>query len=163
MYEIVKDMRIADAAMTGGWELALSKIASGEMDAFAFRKGIEVYASQIVSELLAARIEGADDRPGAKCPRCGGRVVFFPKVAKCRNAECGLTVFRTVAKKELSDAQLTELLTKGRTGTIKGFTKTNGETFDAAVTLDGEYKAVFDFGPRKAGKGGKPGGPKSRK
>ncbi|BCG54368.1 type IA DNA topoisomerase [Alistipes indistinctus] len=163
VYEIVKDMRIADAAMTGGWELALSKIASGEMDAFAFRKGIEVYASQIVSELLAARIEGADDRPGAKCPRCGGRVVFFPKVAKCQNAECGLTVFRTVAKKELSDAQLTELLTKGRTGTIKGFAKTNGETFDAAVTLDGEYKAVFDFGPRKAGKGGKPGGPKSRK
>lgn len=52
MYGIVKDMRIADAAMTGGWELALAKIATGEMNAFTFRKGIEVYASQITSELL---------------------------------------------------------------------------------------------------------------
>lgn len=52
VYGIVKDMRIADAAMTGGWELALAKIATGEMNAFTFRKGIEVYASQITSELL---------------------------------------------------------------------------------------------------------------
>lgn len=34
VYGIVKDMRIADAAMTGGWELALAKIATGEMNAF---------------------------------------------------------------------------------------------------------------------------------
>lgn len=56
VYGIVKDMRIADAAMTGGWELALAKIATGEMNAFTFRKGIEVYASQITSELLRAQV-----------------------------------------------------------------------------------------------------------
>ena len=30
---LVRDKKIADVAMTGGWELALSKIATGEMDA----------------------------------------------------------------------------------------------------------------------------------
>lgn len=149
VYGIVKEMRIADAAMTGGWELALSKIATAEMNAFTFRKGIEVYTSQIVSELLKAQVGAVASRSGAKCPRCGSTVFFYPKIAKCQNKECGLTVFRTVAKKELSDAQLTNLLTKGRTGTIQGFRKADGTTFDAAVTFDEEYKAVFDFGQRK--------------
>ena len=49
-------------------------------------------------------------------------------------------------------------MTKGKTSVIKGFTKSNGETFEAALTLDKEYKTVFDFAPRnkpKAGKGNK--------
>lgn len=155
VYGVVREMKIADAAMTGGWELALAKIATREMDAFTFRQGIEVYASQITSELLKAQIASFADRPGAVCPRCGGRVTFYPKVAKCGNPDCGLTVFRTIAKKELTDTQLEALFTKGRTPQIKGFTKKDGNKFDASVVLDGEYRAAFDFGPRKPGGKGK--------
>ena len=36
VYAVVRDKKIADVAMTGGWELALSKIATGEMDAPTF-------------------------------------------------------------------------------------------------------------------------------
>ncbi|MCM1151653.1 MAG: DNA topoisomerase [Alistipes sp.] len=157
VYGIVKDKKIADVAMTGGWELALAKIATGEMDAFTFHRGIEVYAAQIAKELLAVKVEGAA-RPGAICPRCGKEAVFYLKVAKCRNPDCGLTVWRTVARKQLTDAQLAELLTKGRTSVIKGFSKNNGDKFDAAVMLDKEYKTVFDFAPRnnpKRGQGNK--------
>ncbi|WP_304948030.1 topoisomerase C-terminal repeat-containing protein, partial [uncultured Alistipes sp.] len=93
------------------------------------------------------KIESAA-RHDAVCPRCGEAMTFYPKVAKCRNAGCGLTVWRTVARKELTDAQLTDLVTKGRTSVIKGFTKSSGETFEAAVILDKEYKTVFDFAPR---------------
>ena len=39
-------------------------------------------------------------------------------------------------------------MTNGKTSVIKGFTKSNGETFEAALTLDKEYKTVFDFAPR---------------
>lgn len=158
VYEIVKDKKIADVAMTGGWELALSKIASGEMDAFTFHQGIEVFTAQIASELLTAQIEGGGRRAGATCPRCGQPVVFYPKVAKCQNPDCALTVFRSMARKELSDGQLADLFNKGKTGLIKGFQKSAGGTFDAAVTFDPEFKTVFDFPknkPGKAGKGGK--------
>ena len=137
VYGIVKDKKIADVAMTGGWELALSKIATGEMDATTFHCGIEVYAAQIAKELLEVKIESAA-RHDAVCPRCGKQVVFYPKVAKCQNADCGLTVWRTVARKELTDAQLADLVTKGKTSVIKGFTKSSGETFEAALTLDKE-------------------------
>lgn len=158
VYRIVKDKKIADVAMTGGWELALAKIATAEMDAFTFHRSIEVYAAQIAKELLAVKVENTPERGGAVCPRCGKQVVFYPKVAKCRNADCGLTVWRTIARKELTDAQLADLMTKGKTSVIKGFTKSNGETFEAAFTLDKEYKTVFDFAPRnkpKTGKGNK--------
>ena len=158
VYGIVKDKKIADVAMTGGWELALAKIATAEMDAFTFHRGIEVYAAQIAKELLAVKIENTPERGGAVCPRCGKQVVFYPKVAKCRNADCGLTVWRTIARKELTDAQLADLVIKGKTSVIKGFTKSSGETFEAALTLDKEYKTVFDFAPRnkpKTGKGNK--------
>lgn len=125
MYAVVRDKKIADVAMTGGWELALSKIATGEMDAPTFHRGIEVFTSQIAKELLEARIDGAES--DTACPRCGRPVVFYPKLAKCQNPDCGLTVWRTVGRKELTDKQLAELLTKGKTGTIRGFVKTAAE------------------------------------
>ena len=157
VYEAVREKKIADVAMTGSWELALSKIAAGEMDAFTFRQGIEVYASQITKELLAAAIARTDERATAKCPRCGQPVVFYPKVAKCQNPDCGLMVFRTIARKELTDAQLTDLLGKGKTAVIKGFTGSGGKPFDAAVKFDADYKTAFDFPPRKQVKQGRGG------
>ena len=84
----------------------LSKIATGEMDAPTFHRGIEVFASQIAKELLEARIDGAES--DTACPRCGRPVVFYPKLAKCQNPDCGLTVWRTVGRKELTDKQLAE-------------------------------------------------------
>lgn len=149
VYEVVKDKKIADVALTGSWELALSKIASGEMDAFSFHQGIEVFTAQITSELLTAKIENTGNKAGASCPRCNNPVVFYPKVVKCQNADCALTVFRNIAQKELSDNQLSDLFIKGKTGLIKGFKKAAGGTFDAAVTFDAEYKTVFAFPPKK--------------
>ena len=154
VYAVVRDKKIADVAMTGGWELALSKIATGEMDAPTFHRGIEVFATQIAKELLEAEIEGTE-RGGAACPRCGRPVVFYPKLAKCQNPDCGLAVWRTVARKELTDGQLSELLTKGKTGTIRGFAKSGGGTFDAALALDDQFKTSFVFEPRNTPKQGK--------
>lgn len=153
VYAVVRDKKIADVAMTGGWELALSKIATGEMDAPTFHRGIEVFTSQIAKELLEARIDGAES--DTACPRCGRPVVFYPKLAKCQNPNCGLTVWRTVARKELTDKQLAELLTKGKTGTIRGFVKNGGGTFDAALTLDDQFKTSFVFEPRDTPRQGK--------
>lgn len=158
VYLAVRQKKIADVAMTGSWEHALSKIGKGEMDADTFHRSIEVYASQITSELLDMTFERKEQRQNCPCPKCGsGSVIFYPKVAKCNNENCGLTVFRSIAKKELSDTQLMSLLMNSKTAVIKGFisSKTGG-TFDAAVTFDTDYKTVFEF-EKKKGKGGKKG------
>lgn len=102
VYRIVKDKKIADAEMTGMWETALAKIEAGCMDADTFRKGIEVYAAQITAELLSVQlsIAGGETCP---CPKCGsGRILFYPKVAKCSNVDCTLTIFRNKCDKQLT-------------------------------------------------------------
>lgn len=152
VYNIVADKRIADVALTGGWELALAKIATGEMNAFTFKHGIEVFATQITSELLKVQIQGSAP---ASCPKCGAPMAFYPKVARCLNVECQLVIFRTMAGKELSDEQLKTLIEKGRTGVIKGFRKKDGDLFEASVALNADFKTEFAFDdPKQARKPG---------
>ncbi len=62
-------------------------------------------------------------------------------------------MFRNKSGKNLTDGQLKDLLTKGKTGTIKGFKSKENKLFDAAVVFDAEYKTVFSF-PPKTGKTG---------
>jgi DNA topoisomerase-3 len=146
VYLAVRDKKIADVSMTGEWESALNKIATGNMDADTFHRGIEVYAAQITAELLETKIEGGNKRETCSCPKCkSGQVTLYQKVAKCNNEDCGLTVFRNKSSKDLTDGQLIDLLTKGKTGVIKGFKSKEGKSFDAAVAFDNEYKVIFQF------------------
>jgi predicted nuclease of restriction endonuclease-like (RecB) superfamily len=45
----------------------------------------------------------------------------------------------------LSDKQITDLLTKGKTGIIKGFKNKGGKSFDTALKFDADYQVFFDF------------------
>lgn len=158
VYHIVKDKRIADVEMTGQWESALAKIESGEMNPDTFRKGIEVYAAQITGELLQVQVSVADGER-IPCPKCqSGRILFYPKVAKCSNVDCPLTVFRSKGEKTLTDSQITDLVTKGKTSLIKGFKSKEGKSFDACVTFDKDFRTVYEFPPRTGKAKGKGGG-----
>ena len=151
VYRIVKDKKIADVEMTGMWETALAKIEAGGMDANTFRKGIEVYAGQITAELLSVHLSIAGEET-CPCPKCGnGRILFYPKVAKCSNVDCTLTIFRNKCDKQLTDKQIVELVTKRKTGLIKGFKGKNGKSFDASLVLDEQFNVAFSF-PEKKGK-----------
>lgn len=155
VYSTVKGKKIADVEMTGQWETALARIETGEMDAATFRKGIEVYAAQITEELLQVQVSVADGER-IPCPKChSGRILFYPKVAKCSNVDCGLTVFRSKGEKTLTDSQITDLVTKGKTSLIKGFKNRDGKAFDAHVTFDKDFRTVYDFPPKPKGKGGR--------
>ena len=136
VYRIVKDKKIADVEMTGMWETALAKIEAGSMDADTFRKGIEVYAAQITAELLSVQLSFASGET-CPCPKCGsGRILFYPKVAKCSNVDCTLTIFRSKCDKQLTDKQIVELVMKRKTGLIKGYGF--GLLFPSGSRLGGE-------------------------
>jgi DNA topoisomerase-3 len=149
IYETVKDKRIADVAMTGSWENALAQIEKGEMQPETFSKAIEVYTRQITAELLDTKIVTSDEN-ACLCPKCKtAHVRFYPKVAKCTDANCGLVVFRNISEKQLSDSQITDLLTKGKTAVIKGFKSKAGKAFDAVLKFDENYRITFDFPEKK--------------
>ncbi|SJZ31602.1 type IA DNA topoisomerase [Porphyromonas cangingivalis] len=151
VYDIVRDKKIADVEMTGMWENALSKIESGEMNPDTFHKSTEVHASQITSELLGVQLT-LSTQQDLTCPKCGtGRFLLYPKVAKCDNADCGLVIFRNKSDKQLTDKQITELVTIKKTGMIKGFKSKAGKPFDASLAFDDQFNVVFVF-PEKKGK-----------
>jgi DNA topoisomerase-3 len=146
LYSVVKDMRIADVEMTGEWELSLTRIESGEMQAETFRKGIEAYTSQITSELLTCDKLFTHKETECLCPKCQtGTMQFFGKVVRCNNPSCVFPVFRQIAGKTMTDKDLLELLTTGKTGVIKGFNSKQGKPFNAVVTFDEEFHTKFIF------------------
>lgn len=146
VYSIVKDKKIADVAMTGNWESALAKIETGEMDADTFHREIEVYTAQITTELLNTTVSIASATDGPLCPKCKkGHVLFYNKIARCSNVDCGLKVFRNVCNKELTDKQITELLVKGKTAVIKGMKGKSGKPFDASLAFDAQFNVTFAF------------------
>ena len=54
-------------------------------------------------------------------------------------------MWKKIASKKLTEKQIQTLISKGKTGLIKGFKSRKGSKFDARLKLDEGWKAVFDF------------------
>ena len=145
VYEIVKDKRIANAEMTGSWELALAAIEAGKMPSDKFSQGINSYVSTICEELLSLTPE-QKSYPVYRCPKCGQQSVgIYAKVAKCRHETCGFHVFREVCGILLSEDNIRDLISSGRTPILKGLTSKAGKKFNARLVLGEDYATSFEF------------------
>ena len=149
VYEIVKDKKIANAEMTGSWELALAAIEAGQMPPESFAQGINSYISTICEELLSLASE-QKSYPTYRCPKCGSESVdIYAKVAKCRNKDCNFHVFREVCGTLLSEDNIRDLLTTGRTPILNGLTSKAGKKFNARLVLNEDYTTSFEFENKK--------------
>ena len=149
VYEIVKDKKIANAEMTGAWELALAAIEAGKMPANKFSQGINSYVGTICEELLTLTPE-QKSYPVYRCPKCGQQSVgIYAKVAKCRHETCGFHVFREVCGIHLSEDNIRDLISSGRTPIFKGLTSKAGKKFNARLVLKDDYTTTFEFEQNK--------------
>ena len=149
VYEIVKDKKIANAEMTGSWELALAAIEAGKMPSDKFSQGINSYVSTICEELLSLTPE-QKSYPVYRCPKCGQQSVgIYAKVAKCRHETCGFHVFREVCGIHLSEDNIRDLIGSGRTPILKGLTSKAGKKFNARLVLGEDYTTSFEFENKK--------------
>ena len=146
LYSVVKDMAISNVELTGKWEAELAKIEKGELMPEAFMHDIESYTLQITTELLSCDKLFGHKTSACTCPKCGnGTMQFYGKVVRCDNADCAMPVFRQIAGRTLTDAEMTDLLTKGRTEVLKGFKSRQGKAFSAIVTFDADFNTKFVF------------------
>ena len=149
VYEIVKDKKIANAEMTGSWELALAAIEAGKMSSDKFSQGINSYVGTICEELLSLSSE-QKSYPVYRCPKCGQQSVgIYAKVAKCRHETCGFHVFRDVCGIHLSEDHIRDLISSGRTPILKGLTSKAGKKFNARLVLGEDYTTSFEFENKK--------------
>ena len=82
------------------------------------------------------------------CPKCGGNIVLnkFGNYS-CNNWKngCKYTIYGTVSGKKLTVSNIRDLLSKGKTRTIKGFISKSGKSFDAKLILEDNGKVSFYF------------------
>lgn len=111
----------------------------------------------VLNEEFKVRLEGSAPGSGeglGTCPQCKqGAVRQTPKGAGCSRWRegCTFSVWREVSGVALTDEQMKQLVSAGKTDVIKGFKKKSGTgTFDARLYINEEFKARFEFdnGPR---------------
>ena len=153
VYEIVKDKKIANAEMTGAWELTLAAIEAGQMQAEKFTQGINAYVGTICEELLALT-SVQKSYPTFCCPKCGGESVgIYAKIAKCRNEGCDFHIFREVCGTFLSEDNIRDLIFTKRTPILKGLTSKAGKKFNARLVLQEDGTTTFEFEQKKKKQG----------
>jgi len=124
-------------------EALLTKLETGKINGFIAKNGKE-FSAKIAIEPPDFKPRFVFDKPELepyKCPCCEKQLRRGPKVISCN--DCGFTLWLVMAGKTLTDSDIKALITKGITGTIKGFKKREGGgSFDAKLTIDPATKKV---------------------
>jgi len=150
VYELVKDRKISDVAMTGQWELALQKIENNTADAKAFQKEMETYAASITHELLQTAI-AQTNLPKLICPKCKKQALIIrDKIVKCPNEACNWVQFRYVCGVQIGIADIESLIHKGKTTLIKAMKSKSGKKFNAYIVLNEKGESSFEFEKNKS-------------
>lgn len=151
LFNVVKDMKISNAEVTGNWERKLNQICDGKMDVNAFNTEIITYTHEITNELLNTAINTAGIRiPGGTncpCPKCKQQNVrFSPKgYVFCPDKECKFIISTTAFGKKLDERTIITLLTQGNTQkTVKGLKSKSGKSFECVLKLSPEFRITLD-------------------
>jgi DNA topoisomerase III len=152
VFELVKDKKIADVAMTAEWELALQKIENNEEDVVTFQKKMENFTVTITQEILALSVEN-EKQPELICPKCKNqKLVIRDKLVKCSDGNCNWVQFRNICGIQLSFLDLETLVTMGKTNLLKGMTSKSGKKFDAFIIMNEKGESIFTFSEKKKNK-----------
>ncbi|OPB86629.1 DNA topoisomerase III [Elizabethkingia miricola] len=145
VYDLIKDKKIANVAMTAEWELALQQIENKELDTLKFKKQIEEYSTNITQELLQLKIT-RPDLPALTCPKCKQQqLVIFDKIVKCPDESCKWLQFRNVCGVLISIPNIENLINNGRTSLIKGLKSKAGNKFNAFILLNDKAESSFEI------------------
>ena len=158
---LLSESPLASPELTARWEERLVRMEGGAEDRVRFMTDINGFATTLVEEVRAKEGEkvAAPAKPGGNgtggvplgaCPSCGSPVVETKKSYGCSawKSGCKFAIWKTVSGKRVSGAQAKQLLTKGRTGQLKGFKSKAGKLYAAALVLDKEHKVRLEFGKR---------------
>lgn len=165
------DIRGAD--VTARWWLMCEEVRAGRADRYSVARSVcEVFESHRDTAYIGFDIKRTVGEEVGRCPVCGKPVLDRgPKskafscstntVAKVeqedgtvkweRTGGCGFQVWKRMAGRAVSAAQVRKLLARGKTDVIKGFVGKSGKPFDARIVLKDDKTLGFEFPERKGG------------
>ena len=133
--------------MTGEWEHKLKLMEAGQLDRDSFMKAIREMTSEVVAKAREhAKIAKERVYPDldVACPQCGTRPLKQDdRSYRCETPDCGFSLWKNVASRELQPAEAVELLTNKVVGPLEGFRSRFGQTFGATLELKPDFKIGF--------------------
>ena len=132
--------------MTGEWEFKLKQMEQSQLPREEFMRQIRDLTVQIVDKIRngGEPPEGAFENLDVACPKCGAHPLKQDyRTYRCPS--CDYVFFKTLAGREFSPEEVQTLLTERKIGPLEGFRSKMGRAFKAALFLDEEHKAKFEF------------------
>lgn len=152
LIELISQPALTSPELTGQWEKRLSDMEVGQEDPATFMRDVEQMTQELVAQVAASqpqKIAKPVREPVGQCPLCGGDVVENKRAYGCQNWKpedggCKFAIWKTIAQKRITPNQAKQLLTKGKTGKLRGFTSKQGKKFSATLVLE-NGKVQFHF------------------
>lgn len=158
---------LTSAEMTAKWEVALKQISQKQRTQENFLGQINNFVQKLVTEVPVqmqksdslkqqvanqkeTQIKAETTAELGTCPDCGkGKIIDKGKFYGCTNYQsdnpCKFTLPKKWSDKNIPKAEITALITKGKTKKIKGFkSKKTGKKFDACLELKNK-QLTFNF------------------
>ncbi len=157
LISLLADSPLSSPELTGRWERRLAEMERGAEQRSDFMADIGSFATSLVEGVRAMEGErlaapSRSRQPIGPCPKCGSPVVETKKAYGCsawKTKGCDFAIWKTVSGKRLSEAQARQLLTRRRTGQLKGFKSKAGKPYSAALKLDEDNRVKLDFERRR--------------
>lgn len=145
VYHQIKNMKIADVALTAEWEIQFEKIETREVNLTTFQSEIEVFTKSITEELLQTTTI-QNSQPKLTCPKCKtNHLLIRDQIVKCTDEVCNWVQFRNICGIQLTLNNVERLVNKGKTALLKGLKSKSGKKFSAYIVLNANCKTSFEF------------------
>lgn len=167
LIDTIQNELLKSAELTGDWEKKLRLIEKGEYELNVFKSELYTMVRALTDEVIFNTTRPvnffaqASEKPKAKtkrtkkkvvfeemdCPKCKSSKLMKGKTAVgCSNyKECGFKVPFHLMGKKLTDAQLRDLIQKGKTPKIKGLVNPSDESkLEGSFIMDEAFNIQFE-------------------
>jgi len=155
LIDLLPVQELRSVALTGQWERRLRQIEEGACDRDRFMEDMRRFTAAMVEQICGLSPTASADFPAGgmgHCRRCGSPVIGSSRGYHCnrsRDRSCTFRLPRVIAGRHLTARQLAQLLSRGRTGLLRGFRARTGRPFAAYLVLDADGRVTFQFPARR--------------
>lgn len=126
--------------LTGEWEYKLTQIENKELNRSSFMQQIHQAVTELIASLPEVAVQTVTKKEVGQCPVCTEQDLVDRRYSFM--CGCGFKINKEIAGYKLSDKDLSDIISSGKTTKIKSFKSKAGKPFSATLVLDKKKKTL---------------------